>query len=63
MLGFALDITVADPDDGMPWDFNIEAKGVTARTILRTQRIPIELDLPTGKGVPGLAPGNACAND
>ena len=28
MAGFAFDITVLDPDDGEPWDFNVQAKRV-----------------------------------
>ena len=36
--GFAFDITVNDPDDGQPWDFNVRAKREKAREILRRQR-------------------------
>ena len=36
--GFALDLTVIDPDDGMPWDFEIKGKRDKARRILREQR-------------------------
>ena len=35
MAGFALDLTVVDPDDGMPWDFTSLAKPAKARKILR----------------------------
>ena len=28
--GFALDLTCIDPDDGMPWDFDIESKQIKA---------------------------------
>ena len=36
--GLAFDITVDDPDDGQPWDFNVEAKREKAREILRKQK-------------------------
>ena len=36
--GLAFDITVNDPDDGQPWDFNVRAKREKAREILRKQR-------------------------
>ena len=36
--GIAFDITVNDPDDGQPWDFNIAAKRAKAREIIRRQR-------------------------
>ena len=29
--GFALDLTVLDPDDGMPWDFTLKSKRDKAR--------------------------------
>ncbi len=36
--GFALDLTVTDPDDGQPWDFSRESKRTKARALLRKQR-------------------------
>ena len=36
--GFALDLTVLDPSDGLPWDFNLEAKREKARRMVREQR-------------------------
>ncbi len=36
--GLALDLTVNDPDDGTPWDFNLEVKREKARRLLRQQR-------------------------
>ena len=38
MAGFAFDITVLDPDDGQPWDFNVKAKRDKARAMIREQR-------------------------
>ena len=38
LLGFALDLTVLDPDDGMPWDFLIASKREKARAMRRTQQ-------------------------
>ena len=35
--GFALDLATVDPDDGMPWDFDVPAKREKAR--MRVQRI------------------------
>ena len=36
--GFALDLTVTDPDDGLPWDFNCAKKRAKARRLLQIQR-------------------------
>ena len=36
--GLALDITVNDPDDNQPWDFDVHEKREKAREILRKQR-------------------------
>ena len=36
--GFALDLTCVDPDDGLPWNFNNEAKREKARKLLDEQR-------------------------
>ena len=36
--GFALDLTVIDPDDGLPWDFNSLAKREKAMKMVRDQR-------------------------
>ena len=36
--GFALDLTVIDPDDGRPWDFNKRAKRDKALKMLRTEK-------------------------
>jgi hypothetical protein len=33
--GFSFDITVVDPEDGMPWDFSIPAKRLKARRMIR----------------------------
>ena len=38
MAGFALDLTVVDPDDGLPWDFTSLAKQAKARRMLREQK-------------------------
>ena len=38
MAGFALDLTVVDPDDGLPWDFTSPAKQAKARKMLREQK-------------------------
>ncbi len=36
--GYALDITVEDPDDGLPWDFDNPAKREKARKLIREQK-------------------------
>ena len=36
--GSAMDLTVNDPDDGQPWDFNLRSKRDKARRILREQK-------------------------
>ena len=36
--GFAFDLTVADPDDGQPWDFSRRDKREKARRMLREQK-------------------------
>ena len=36
--GFALDITVTDEFDGMPWDFSTSDKRQRARTLLQQQK-------------------------
>ena len=36
--GFAFDLTVVDPDDGLPWDFSLAAKREKARRMIREQR-------------------------
>ena len=36
--GMALDLTVTDPSDGCPWDFDIREKRERARALLRKQR-------------------------
>ncbi len=36
--GYALDITVEDPDDGLPWDFDDPAKREKARKLIREQK-------------------------
>ena len=38
MPGFAFDITVADPEDGLPWDFSVKSKRDRARALLREQK-------------------------
>lgn len=38
MPGFAFDITVNDPEDGLPWDFSIKVKRDRARKQLREQK-------------------------
>ena len=38
MPGFALDLTVDDPDDGMPWDFSKSGKRSKAMRIIRETR-------------------------
>ena len=35
--GFALDLSVNDPKDNMPWDFNIEPKRVKAEEMVRSK--------------------------
>ena len=36
--GLALDLTVVDPEDGLPWDFSIRAKRERARKLIREQK-------------------------
>ena len=36
--GYAFDITVNDPEDGEPWDFDVRAKRDKARMLLREQK-------------------------
>ncbi len=36
--GYALDITVDDPDDGQPWDFDDKTKREKARRLIREQK-------------------------
>ena len=36
--GFALDLTVVDPDDGLPWDFSKSGKREKARQMRRRQK-------------------------
>ena len=36
--GFALDLTTCDPDDGMPWNFDVKAKRDKARRLVQEQR-------------------------
>ena len=36
--GFALDLTCVDPDDGMPWDFDVTAKRDKAMRKVRTEK-------------------------
>ena len=36
--GLALDLTTIDPDDGMPWDFDVVAKRDKALRLLREQK-------------------------
>ena len=36
--GMALDLTCVDPDDGTPWDFDIEAKRIKAERKVRTEK-------------------------
>ena len=36
--GLALDLTVNDPDDGMPWDFSLKSKRTKARELLQHSR-------------------------
>ena len=48
MLGFSFDITVADPDDGMPCDFSIPEWHASARRKLREQK-PCLLAPPPGR--------------
>jgi len=38
MPGFAFDITVNDPEDGLPWDFSLKSKRDKARRIFREQK-------------------------
>ena len=38
MPGYALDLTVTDPADGLPWDFSLEHKRIRARRLLREQK-------------------------
>ena len=42
VAGLALDVTVLDPDDGMPWDFNVAAKREKARRKMAEQK-PFQL--------------------
>lgn len=36
--GFALDLTVSDPEDGKPWDFGLSTKRERARRLFREQK-------------------------
>ena len=36
--GFALDLTVVDPEDGLPWDFSKSGKREKARQMRRRQK-------------------------
>ena len=36
--GFSFDVTVNDPEDGLPWDFSLKSKRDKARRLLREQR-------------------------
>ena len=36
--GFALDLTVVDPSDGLPWDFSRKSKREKATALLRQQK-------------------------
>ena len=38
--GFALDLTVNDPSDGMPWDFNRSGERKNAVACLRAETLP-----------------------
>ena len=38
MPGFALDLTVVDPEDGLPWDFSKAGKREKARQLRRQQK-------------------------
>ena len=42
--GFALDLTVVDPEDGRPWDFNQRDKREKGRKMQREQRPFSSLD-------------------
>ena len=44
--GFALDLKVVDPDDGMPWDFSKSGKREKARRMRRRQRPYMLIGLP-----------------
>merc|ERR1712115_349804 len=37
IAGFSLDLSVNDPEDNMPWDFNIESKRVKAEEMVRSK--------------------------
>ena len=47
--GFALDLTVVDPDDGLPWDFSNAGKREKARQMRRRQRPYILIGSPECK--------------
>ena len=36
--GWSLDLTINDPDDGMPWDFNIQEKRDKAEKMVKDKR-------------------------
>ena len=36
-VGFALDLTTVDPDDGDAWDFTVASKRAKARALIRAQ--------------------------
>ena len=42
VAGLALDVTMVDPDDGMPWDFNLPSKRAKARRKIEVQK-PFQL--------------------
>ena len=38
--GRALDLTEIDPEDGQPWDFNLERKRLKAMEVIRKKTCP-----------------------
>ena len=44
--GFAIDLTCIDPDDGQPWDFDLESKQVKAMELVRTQKPAMLIGFP-----------------
>ena len=44
--GFALDLTVVDPLDGLPWDFSKKSKRDRATALLRQQKPYMLIGLP-----------------
>ena len=61
--GFALDLSVNDPDDGMPWDFDEKAKRDKARRLLQEQRPQFIIGSPASTAFSAYGSGRALRGD